>query len=81
MCCDLLYFVNDFAACGEAALAADWIAAWKPSGVAALAADLITVFQTDGCSRGNYNLLASTVKFAKKQLLKLCGLLNFVPDS
>ena len=30
---------------GEAALAADWIAAWKPSGEAALAADLITAFR------------------------------------
>ena len=34
-----LYLFVDFVAVGEAALAADWITAWKTSGEAALAAD------------------------------------------
>ena len=40
-----LNFFSIFWAAREAALAADLITAWKPSGEAALAADLITAFR------------------------------------
>ena len=42
----LSQFFDDFLATGEAALAADWITAWKTSGEAALAADLIMAGRT-----------------------------------